>query len=210
MINSQPILLLGPTGSGKTPLGDLCEQKGLWGKRCAHFDFGEQLRRIARGECPGGIEESDIRIVLDSLRTGALLENEDFRIARNLLLSFVEEKQLHDGNLLLLNGLPRHIGQAIDIDELFDVTMVVNLECTPQTVHERIRLNAGGDRLERKDDSLPEIENKMKLFADRTLPLLNHYRGRGVRVIKTEVELHSSAEVLYQWLDDIDSDGLQV
>jgi hypothetical protein len=41
------ILLVGPTGSGKTPLGALCEKKGLWQSRVFHFDFGAILRRIA-------------------------------------------------------------------------------------------------------------------------------------------------------------------
>ncbi len=41
------ILLLGPTGSGKTPLGQALEKKGLAGRRCVHFDFGANLREIA-------------------------------------------------------------------------------------------------------------------------------------------------------------------
>ncbi|MCX7427258.1 MAG: hypothetical protein NTW96_16720 [Planctomycetia bacterium] len=42
------MLLLGPTGSGKTPLGDLLERRGLGGRRCVHFDFGAHLRRIVK------------------------------------------------------------------------------------------------------------------------------------------------------------------
>ncbi len=41
------ILLLGPTGAGKSPLGNQMEQNGIRGKRCFHFDFGHELRSIA-------------------------------------------------------------------------------------------------------------------------------------------------------------------
>jgi hypothetical protein len=45
--NSLPaLLLLGPTGAGKTPLGDWLEAHGLWGRPCHHFDFGANLRAV--------------------------------------------------------------------------------------------------------------------------------------------------------------------
>ena len=46
------IVLLGPTGSGKTPLGDLIERCGLWGAPCLHFDFGACLRSIVEQDRP--------------------------------------------------------------------------------------------------------------------------------------------------------------
>ena len=42
------ILLLGPTGSGKTPLGELMERRGFGGRRCRHFDLGDRLRRFVQ------------------------------------------------------------------------------------------------------------------------------------------------------------------
>ena len=41
------VLILGSTGSGKTPLGEYIEQNGLNGIKCHHFDFGACLRRIS-------------------------------------------------------------------------------------------------------------------------------------------------------------------
>ena len=49
MIRQPGILLLGPTGSGKTPLGDRLQIRDLWGRRCHHFDFGVRLRDVAYG-----------------------------------------------------------------------------------------------------------------------------------------------------------------
>ena len=46
------VLLVGPTGCGKSPLGQLLERLGLKGMRCLHFDFGKRLRKI-NAERPG-------------------------------------------------------------------------------------------------------------------------------------------------------------
>lgn len=203
-INHRAILLLGPTGSGKTPFGNLCEQKGVWGKRCIHFDFGANLRKVAEGNgIHSRLTDQDIGIVLDSLRTGSLLKDEHFHIARNILISFAAENRLGPDGFLILNGLPRHTGQARDMDALVDVRMVVHLCCSGQTVYERIRLNSGGDRLDRVDDSVEQIERKLSAFNERTLPLLEYYRSRGVSVETFEIAETTSPEDVHGWIDSL-------
>ena len=197
----EAILVVGPTGAGKTPLGDYLEANGLWGKRCAHFDFGAQLRRIDDGDARSpGLSGDDVAFVGKVLRAGALLENEHFHIAREILVSFAQAKGLSAGGFLVLNGLPRHVDQARDVDSLVNVRMVVHLECSAETVSERIRLNSGGDRAGRVDDSLPEIERKLSIFRDRTLPLLTHYRERGARIEPVEVGVHTTPDEIHRKL----------
>ena len=82
------VLLIGPTGAGKTPLGQLLEQRGLWGLPCLHFDFGRELRRAA-GEDSGLLSEAERELVGRALRTGALLEDEHFPLARKILRQFL-------------------------------------------------------------------------------------------------------------------------
>ena len=80
------ILLLGPTGSGKPPFGAYLEKHGLSGRRCFHFDFGEQLRRIGEHRItPAYCSEDDIVYIKKVLKEGVLLENETFYIAKNVL-----------------------------------------------------------------------------------------------------------------------------
>ena len=198
------VLLIGMTGSGKTPLGEICEQRGIWGRPCYHFDFGESLRRIAEtGENNGNtLTDEELSIITNSLKTGALLENKSFHIAQNILRSFANERGLRSGDLLLLNGMPRHIGQAKRIDALVDVGTVVYLSCAPEIVSQRISLNSGGDRNGRADDSIEEIEKKVKLFQERTLPLLEHYRKNGVKVQEYNVLVSTTAEEVHDWLSN--------
>ena len=82
----QAVLITGPTGSGKTPLGELCRERGLWNRRCVHFDFGAHLRQVSEGvHVPSCLTADELAVVTDALRTGALLENETFHIAEALL-----------------------------------------------------------------------------------------------------------------------------
>ncbi len=181
MMKYDAILLLGPTGAGKTPLGDLLAERGLDGRRCVHFDFGAQLRRVAeRGGA--GLTDDDVATVRKVLTEGALLEDETFHIARAILEGFMAENGVGKQDLVVLNGLPRHAGQARDVAGVVDVCMVVALESTADVVHERIATNSGGDRTERIDDSVEEIARKLEIYAARTHPLLDHYQSEGVQL----------------------------
>jgi len=202
-ISHRAILLLGPTGSGKTPFGNLCEQRGLWGGRCLHFDFGANLRKIGAHCSAPFLTPQDIEVILDSLRTGSLLKDEHFHIARSILIHFAAKNGMGPDSLLILNGLPRHAGQARAMDGLVDVRMVVHLSCSPGVAHKRIRLNSGGDRSGRTDDSLEEIERKLNLFNERTLPLLEFYRSRGARIERFEIAADTSPEEIHGWANTI-------
>lgn len=179
MMKNDAILLLGPTGSGKTPLGDGLAERGLFGRRCIHFDFGAQLRRVAE-HGNEGLSPDDVAFVHSVLTNGALLEDDTFHIARTILETFMEEKGVNAQDLVVLNGLPRHIGQVRDVGKILNVILVVAIECKAESVHARIAGNTGGDRAERTDDSITQIERKLKIYAERTRPLLDSYRAESI------------------------------
>ena len=184
----EALLLLGPTGSGKTPLGQAWAEGGMGSRPCAHFDFGENLRNVAaRSEADELFSFEDIAFLRRVLETGALLEDKDFPIAERILRSFITQSAQTANPLIVLNGLPRHVGQAKALEPLLNVHTVVQLSCTPQTVYKRIQANTGGDRTARVDDQLHDIERKLEIFADRTLPLVQYYQQRGARLVTIEV-----------------------
>lgn len=193
------ILLLGPTGAGKTPLGDYLQQHGLHNRRCAHFDFGAQLRAAAVSS-PPELSPNDLSIIRHSLQTGALLEDHQFHIAAGILHAFARSMQLTNDDLLILNGLPRHEGQAQRMEDLVAMQAIINLECTPQVVHDRIRLNTGGDRSGRIDDSVDAVARKLALFAARTAPLIEHYRARGIPIRSIPIAVDTTPQQIVQKL----------
>ena len=192
------ILLIGPTGSGKTPLGAYAETAGFAGRRCVHFDFGHQLRLAAAGTPPeNGLDAAATAHVREVLATGALLENEAFAIAETILRRFIERHTTRPDDIIVLNGLPRHTGQAERIARLLRVIRIVHLQCPPEVVFARIRHNSGGDRTGRQDDTPEDIRCKLAIFEERTAPLLEHYRQQGVPVITRTVSLQGSPAGLW-------------
>jgi len=183
LTRNDAVLLVGPTGVGKTPLGDALAESGVGSRRCHHFDFGANLRRIAAGrDVPDTFDKDDLCIVNMVLTAGVLLEDESFHIAKKILYGFLRDKVAVDNDLLILNGLPRHVGQAHDTDRLVTMSAILSFECTPDIVRARIHHNTGGDRTDRLDDSLTEIRTKLKTFQERTHPLLQYYANKGIPV----------------------------
>ncbi len=196
------ILLVGPTGAGKTPLGEMLQQRGLAGSRCIHFDFGASLRRIVERDRPGEhVGRDDVEFLRRVLQTGALLEDDHFPIAERVLRTFLDERGADEQTVVVLNGLPRHAGQAAAIEPFLAVEMVAVLDCPAEVVADRIRRDAGGDRAGRPDDDLALVRRKLAIYAERTAPLIAHYRARGVRIETLPVAATTTAEEAWSAID---------
>jgi adenylate kinase len=191
-------LVVGPTGVGKTPLGRLVEERGVAGRRCFHFDFGAELRAVAAApERVPGLSSQELEVIQRSLATGALLEDHEFPAALKILRAVVRRTGMGEEDRLVLNGLPRHIGQARMMEDVVRVEAVVSLEASPEVVSERIMLDTGGDRADRPDDDLHAIRRKLVIFRMRTLPLLEYYDNREVPVVTVTVGVRMTAEDMY-------------
>ncbi|MDA8085054.1 MAG: nucleoside monophosphate kinase [Nitrospiraceae bacterium] len=193
------VLLIGPTGAGKSPLGDHIEACGLNGARCLHFDFGHQLRTIAEAELPPlEFTHREHLFIRDVLEKALLLEQEHFPVAEKIIRSFLRRKEYRQGDFVILNGLPRHVGQAADMESIATVRHIVVLGCTAGVVHARIRGNTGGDRTGRDDDDLALIEKKLRIFNERTSPLVSHYENKGAAIVRVEVTADDGPDRVYQ------------
>ncbi len=198
-IRQPAIILLGPTGSGKTPLGELLEERGHHGARCVHFDFGARLRDVVtRAEPDAVVSAADIEFLRGVLETGALLEDRDFPIAQRVLLSFLQRSDAQAQSRVVMNGLPRHVSQAESLAALLEVCRVILLKCPPETVLERIARDSGGDRSNRTDDEEVMIQRKLEIFFRRTIPLVEFYRDHNAEIVEVYVTASMTAEEMWR------------
>ena len=205
--SSSPInsmLLLGPTGVGKSPLGDAISQNSLFGRRCHHLDFGLELRgAVSREDLSSAYSRKELDFIHGVLERGLLLENEHFPLAEKIFGLFLERAGFTPRDLLILNGIPRHTGQSKDIARIARIHALIVLDCTADDVYRRIRNNVGGDRTERLDDDKQLIAKKLEIFRERTAPLVDYYSQRDCRIYRVNVSATTTTEQAHQSLSSL-------
>ena len=198
------ILLLGPTGVGKSPLGDAIARNGLFGRRCHHLDFGSELRgAVSREELSSAYSSNELDFLRGVLEQGLLLENEHFPLAEKIFSLFLDRAGFASHGLLILNGIPRHTGQSKDIARIARILALIVLDCTVDDVFHRIQNNVGGDRSERLDDDKKLIAKKLEIFQERTAPLIDYYSKGGCRIYRVNVSATTTTEQAYQSLSSL-------
>ncbi|MHB8845195.1 MAG: nucleoside monophosphate kinase [Nitrospirota bacterium] len=193
------ILLLGPTGSGKSPLGDHIARAGIFNRSAVHLDFGAELRSIAAGS-PSAFSTTELEFIGGVLERGLLLEDEHFVLAEKIIRGFLDRTGFDANSILVLNGIPRHAGQARDIDCIASIHAVIALDCCSDDVFCRLRENVGGDRTERIDDHDRLVAEKLRIYRERTEPLIDHYVRAGSTIYRMDISSSTTTDESYRKL----------
>jgi len=186
------IVLLGPPGSGKGTQGEkLSEEMGY-----VRLSTGDMLREAVRNSTPLGIKAKGF---MDS---GALVPND-------LIINLMKEKinSLGDGTGVIFDGFPRTVEQADALGEQIKVDLALNLDVKDEALVERLtkrrscpKCNAvyhlsnnppksnnicdkcGSELYHRDDDKEETVKNRLKVYRDNTMPLINYYGEKGILV----------------------------
>jgi len=167
------------------------------------FDFGANLRLIAASGPTSLFSHEEIQFVQRVLKEGALLEDESFHLAARILSNFVSTRGVQAGHWLILNGLPRHIGQARRLEGQVQVRALIQLECGAGVVRERLRCDPAGDRSLRADDHDELLHRKLSDYERRTRPLIEFYAQRGAQLITFAVGAKTQPHEIAQQLDQM-------
>lgn len=160
-------IIFGPPGAGKgTQAAPLAERYNL-----KHISTGELLRNeIAEGTELG----KKAKALIDS---GSLVPDD---VVEGMIAQAFGKYKDVDG--FLLDGFPRTISQAMDLDEMLEardeeVTGVISLMIPDEVVKERIAHRA---LLEgRADDARDEVvNNRIVTYHHQTEPLIDYYKDR--------------------------------
>jgi adenylate kinase len=162
------IVLIGPPGAGKgTQAARLVERYGL-----ADVATGKLLRAQAAEGTPLGRQAAEL------MRRGDLVPDE---LVTTMVLERLGGPDCADG--FLLDGYPRTVGQAEALDAWLAerrarLAAVLDFRITERELLRR--LHGRADAEHREDDTVETIRHRLKVFADATRPLADHYARRGM------------------------------
>lgn len=162
------IVMLGAPGSGKgTQAAKLVEDLDL-----PHVSTGELLRAAVK---EGTLLGQKAKAVMDR---GELVSDE-------IMLGLLEERLSADDtkNGFILDGYPRNLAQAEALDELLErlgqpVDEALQIDVDEEEVVQRIAKRAAEEG--RSDDTEEVVRNRLKVYGERTAPVVDYYARKGV------------------------------
>ena len=162
------VVFLGPPGSGKGTQAKLLAAR----LRVPDIATGEMLRAAVQEGTPlGG-------------KVKAVMESGDL-VSDDLMIALIQERlaapDAADG--FVLDGFPRTVDQALALERILkgnekSVDVVVNLAVPEADLIDRL---AGRSGLEhRADDGRHTVLERLKVYHEKTEPLIDFYRERGL------------------------------
>ncbi|MBR1888523.1 MAG: adenylate kinase [Candidatus Methanomethylophilus sp.] len=184
------IVLLGPPGSGKGTQGE---------KLTAEFGYvrlstGDMLREAVRNGTDLGKKAKEY------MDKGALVPND-------LIISMMKVKIAEANGKVLLDGFPRTVEQADALAEQLEVDLALNLDVDDDELVSRLTArrscpncnavfhltnkppkkegvcdNCGAQLYQRDDDKEATVLNRLKVYRENTMPLIEYYSKKGTLV----------------------------
>ncbi len=197
------IVLLGPPGSGKgTQAKSICQEFDL-----ALISTGDLLREAVRAGTPLGKQAKGY------MDAGKLVPDD-------LVIGLIKEKIKGIKGGFLLDGFPRNIEQAKMLDETAHINLAIDLDVNQEAIVDRIikrrscrKCNAvfhldnkpskvkdvcdvcGGELYQRTDDSESVVRERLKVYHERTFPLVKFYQAKGILI---EVDGNGSIDEVHK------------
>ena len=165
---------LGPPGSGKGTQG---KTLGIF-PRFFHCACGDVFRSIDTRTTVG-------RAFLDYSSKGQLVPDEiTVQLWKARIDAAVDGHQFKpDIDALVLDGIPRNVGQAKIMDQLIDVQKVFHLSCpNREALYSRLKKRALKDN--RLDDANDEvIKRRLATYEEESKPILGYYGAERITCI---------------------------
>jgi len=162
------IVFLGPPGGGKGTQAKLLAER----LKIPAISTGDMLRAALREGTPLGLQAKAVmeagELVSDDLMIGLIRER-------------ISQPDARQG--FLLDGFPRTVEQAVALDSLLKgnekrLSTVVNLSVPEAVLIDRLEGRSGQEN--RSDDRRETILERLRVYRQKTEPLIEFYRRRGL------------------------------
>jgi adenylate kinase len=183
------LVIFGPPSAGKgTQAQRLSKKYGI-----PQVATGDLLREHVAKKTPIGLK---VKSYLDSGRLGP----DDLIV--QMIADRVSKPDCMNG--YLLDGFPRTMGQAKELEKMTDIDLVLNIVVDFEDLVERaigrricakcaavyhVKFNppkkegicdkCGSQLIQRDDDKEATVRNRLKVYQEQTAPLVEHYRKKG-------------------------------
>ena len=174
------LLFIGPPGAGKGTQANLfCDKYGL-----EHLSTGDLLRDEVSSVSLLGLKASEV------MNKGELVSDQ-------LVLSIVEGRLVKTNKGWLLDGFPRNVNQADSLKKLLEkinqpLDAVISIQVTDDYLIKRL-LDRG-----REDDNEEVIANRLKIYREKTSPLIDLYSKQGILF---EIEGNAEIDVVFSCIE---------
>jgi adenylate kinase len=180
-------LIFGPPGSGKGTQAARVESE--FGLR--HLSTGDILR--AEADRGGELGSQVARMAKGELVPDDLVER--------IVESRLREQGASD---VLLDGFPRTLEQARVLDSMLAaggraVDLVIGLDASEQELVRRLLHRAEIEK--RADDTPDAIAERLQEYRQLTMPVLDHYRRKGVRV--EEIDAEGDVDAVFERIAEV-------
>jgi len=183
------LVVFGPPSAGKGTQAQKLSQK----YRIPQVSTGDLLRKAVADQTPLG---KKVKSYLDEGRLGP----------DNLIVQLINDRVSKPdcSGGYLLDGFPRTMGQAKELEKMTDIDLVLSINVDPEILVERavgrrscpkdgsvyhVTFNppkkglvcdkCGSKLVQRDDDKEETVRNRLKVYQEQTAPLIEYYRKKG-------------------------------
>ena len=161
------IILFGPPGAGKGTQAEILINK----YNIIQISTGDMLREEVRSKTDLG---KAAKLIMDK---GELVSDE-------IIMSMIEKRIIKPDckNGFILDGFPRTLQQAIDLDSILDklninIDNVIEINVNEDILSKRIIKRALESKTTRDDDNSEILKNRIVVYKKDTLPVLEYYKN---------------------------------
>lgn len=156
------LILIGIQGSGKSTQGNLLSEEF----KIPYLSSGHIFREMAKEKTPLG------RYIKETINGGSLLPDDK---TLEIVSEYLRHPEYKEG--YILDGFPRTATQAEEFSN--GIAKVIYLKVSDKEALWRLAGRSDGDDA-REDDTLKAIKNRINLFHEKTEPVIDYYRKKGI------------------------------